>query len=150
MTNGFHRILLLRASLRAPKVAGTNNFGSPTGQPFNSRQCCTNTKIIGNHTCIIGSVHRNIEIGTNKNPFAPHITEVLKYWDTHHMQRLLSYVQCKINETVRITPLVVVPTKDLYQRAHAHCQVAVKYARVRVCNNVTRHDWRIGVFENAL
>jgi hypothetical protein len=81
-------------------MTGTHHGGSPARQPFNGGQRSTNTEIVRDFAGIIWSMHRDIEISTDKNTFARNVTEVLKYWDTRHMQRLLSYVQCKIDETV--------------------------------------------------
>jgi hypothetical protein len=39
-------------------------------QPLNSWQSRPNSKIVGDHSAVIGTFHRNIEIGTDKHPLA--------------------------------------------------------------------------------
>jgi hypothetical protein len=74
--------------------------GSPTRQPLDSGQRSSDTEIVSDLSRIIWALHGHIEIRPDKNAFARNVTEILKYWDTRHMQKLLSYVQSKIDEAV--------------------------------------------------
>ena len=59
-------------------------------------------------------------------------------------------VQREVDEAVRVAPLVVVPAVDLDQLADALRQAGVEDARVRVADDVARHDRLLGVAEDAL
>ena len=60
----------------------------------------------------------------------------------------------QVSEATAVSPLVVVPTEHLHHgptvaRSHAHREVGIKDATVRVTHHVARHDRVCAIFQHT-
>ncbi len=68
----------------------------------------------------------------------------------NNKQRFLPNTQCQINQTIRISSFVVVPSNNFDHVANDRSQTAVENTRMWITNDINRNDWIVRVTQNAL